>query len=72
MCYLINNANNVHLNIYDKVERPEQKFTGVNTIEYDIKQYQVKNNIVNYTYVQLKILKIPTTHRREFGRANNI
>ena len=35
----------------------------VNTIEYDVKSYQVKTNIVNFTYVRLKVFKIVTSHK---------
>ena len=33
--------------MYAKVEIPEQKLAYVNSIEYDVKAYQVKNSIVN-------------------------
>ena len=44
--------------MYAKVERPEQKLTQVNTIEYDVKVHQAKKTIVICTYVRLKGLKI--------------
>ena len=35
------NKNDLHLNMYAKVERTEQKMTWVNNTEYDVKSYQV-------------------------------
>ena len=52
-----NNGNNLHLNMYAKVEIPERKLTQVNTIEYDMKSYRFKTAIVNFTYVRLKGLE---------------
>ena len=40
--------------MYAKVEIPKQELTWVNTIEYDIKLYQVKKTTVNCTYIRLK------------------
>ena len=42
MLCLGNNGNNLQLNIYAKVERPERKLIQVNTIEYVVKYYQLK------------------------------
>ena len=58
-----NNINNLHLNMYAKVETPERKLTQENIIQYDKKQHQVKMTIESCTYVQLKGLKILTSHR---------
>ena len=57
MCYLRNNGNNLHLNMYAKVVKPHQKLISLNTIEYDLKSFQFMTNIVNYTDVQLKQFK---------------
>ena len=65
-----NNGNNLHLNMYAKVERPEQKLTQVKTKEHDVKSYQVMMNIVKFTDVRLKILKILITHRRDVDTVN--
>ena len=70
MCCSIHNVNNIHLKMYDKVEIPKQKLIQVNTIYYDMKQYQFKTNMVNFTYVQLKIFKILTVHRIYVGIAD--
>ena len=43
--------------MYAKVEKSEQKLTWVNTIEYDVKSYQVKATIVNFTSVLLKLIE---------------
>ena len=56
--------------MYDKVEIPDRKLTQVNNIEYDMKLYQVKTTIVNCTYVQLKVFKIITSHKRDVGIAD--
>ena len=37
--------------MYARVERAEQKLAEVNTIKYDVKSYQVKNILVNFTDV---------------------
>ena len=42
----------------------------VNTIEHDLKSFQVKIIIVNCTEVQLKGFKISTAHRRNVGIAD--
>ena len=47
--FLINDGNYIHLNMYAKVVKPERKFTEVNTIENDVKSYQVIKTIVNCT-----------------------
>ena len=65
-----NNVNNLHINMYVKVERPEWKLTQVNTIEYDAKSCQVMRTIVNFTWVQQNILKIITSHRRDVDTVN--
>ena len=64
MCCSINNDNNLHLKIYGKVERPKQKLTQVNTIKYDLNLFKGMITIVSCTDIQIKILKILTTHRR--------
>ena len=58
------NGNNIHLNIYAKVEKPKRKCTQVNTIEYDVESCEVMKTIGNCTYVRLKILEILTNHSR--------
>ena len=70
MCCLGNNGNNLYIKIYTKVEIPERKWTQVSTIEYYLKQYQVIENIVNFTDVQLKGLEILTYHIRDVDIAN--
>ena len=65
MCFLRNNRNNLYLNMYSTVERPERKLTNVYTIEYDMKLYHLKTAIVNGTYLWLKGLKVLTAHRRD-------
>ena len=42
-----------------------------NNMEYDMKSCPVKNNIVNFTGVKLRILKIATAHRRDVGIDDN-
>ena len=37
MCCSSNNGNNLHLNMYATVGKPNRKFTWVNNIEYDVK-----------------------------------
>ena len=53
--------------MYAKVERPERKLTGVNTIGYDMKLLQVKITMVKFTDVQLKRFRITTTQIRDVG-----
>ena len=64
MCCLINNGNNLHLKKYARDERPDRKLIKVNTIEYDVKSWQVMTTIVNCIDVPLKTLKILAAHRR--------
>ena len=45
MCCSSNNGNNLHLNIYAKVGKPERKCTHVNNIEYHVKSFQVVTTI---------------------------
>ena len=51
MCCLSNNRNNLDLNMYAPVERPERKLTYVYTIEYDVKLYHGRTAILNGTYL---------------------
>ena len=41
-----------------------------NTIEYDIKLYQVKMTVVNCTDIWIKGLKTLTAHRKDVGVSN--
>ena len=36
----------------------------------DVKPYQVKTTVVNCTTVQVRVLRILTNHRRDFGLSN--
>ena len=67
MCYPSNNRNNIHLNMYAKVEIPDRKFTQVDTIECDVKSFQVITAKLNCTDVQLNVFKILTAHIIYFG-----
>ena len=53
-----------------KVGKPEQKSTKVSTIQYDLKSRQVMMNIVSFTYVGLRRLKILNTHRGDVDTVN--
>ena len=63
MLWSRNQGNNLHLNMYAKVEMHGRKLTEVNNIEYYLKSCQVITDKVNCIYVQLKGLKILTAHR---------
>ena len=41
------------------------------TIEYDVKSYQVKVTIVKLTNIQVKVITVLTVHRKTFGTTNN-
>ena len=69
---LIINGNNLHLKMYAKVEITKQKLTKANTIDCDVKYYQVKTTMVSFTDVWLKWLKILTSHRRYFWSIWNV
>ena len=56
--------------MYAKVGKPEQKSTKVSTIEYDLKSRQVMMNIVSFTDVGLRRLKILNTHRGDVDTVN--
>ena len=56
--------------MYVKVEVPKQKLIKVNNIYCNAKSCQVMKTILNVTNVQQKILKILTTHRRDFDTFN--
>ena len=70
MCCSINTGNHIHLYMHAKVERPDQKFTEINTIVYDIKYNQLKMTIEKCTYIRQKILKILTNQKRDIGIDN--
>ena len=70
ICFLGNNWNDLHLNMYAKVEGTERTLTWANTIEYDFKSFQIITNILNCTDVQIKGLKILTAHRRDVDISN--
>ena len=71
MFCLSNHENNLHINMYAKVDIHKRKLTQINTIKYDVKSYEVKMTILNFTYVQLKGLKILPTHRRDIWYSQN-
>ena len=56
--------------MYAKVGTPEQKLTKVSTIEYDLKSRQVMMNIVSFTDVGQRRLKILNTHRGDVDTVN--
>ena len=56
--------------MYAKVGKPKRKLTQLNTIDYEVKLCKVVTTIVNCTYVQLKIVKILTSHRRDDDTVN--
>ena len=49
--------------MYSDVKQPVRKLKWINTIEYDVKLYQVKKTIVNGIDLGLKLLKILTSHK---------
>ena len=55
--------------MYSQVETPEQEMLLVNTIDYDMKLFQIKTTVVIFMYVWIKGLKF-ISHRRKFGIAN--
>ena len=69
-CFLTSNWNNLHLKQVLQGWKTRAEIDIGNTIEYDVKSYQVKVIILNCAYVQLKVLIILTTNRRDAGIAN--
>ena len=70
MFWLISNINNLYLKNYTQAEILEQEMTQVTSKEYDEKLYQVKITIANSTDLRLKVFKILTSHRINFGIAD--
>ena len=61
--YLTRKINNLHLEQVRPGWKTQSEIDIGNTIEYDLKSYQVKTTIVNFTNVQLEGLKTATAHR---------
>ena len=70
MCCLTSNGNNLHIKqVWKGWKNRAEIYTG-NTIDYDVKPYQVKTTIVNCTGVRLKVLKKLTAHSWDVGIPN--
>ena len=70
MCCSSNNGNNLHLNMYAKVGKPERKLIWVNTIDYDAKIFQAMKTMLNFIDKRLKRFKILTAHRIDVDKFN--
>ena len=70
MFCLTNDRNNIRFKKVLPDRKTRTEIDICNTIDYDVKSYQVNKYILNCTYLRLKELKNLTTHRRYVGIYN--